>query len=122
MSTEKYPDQSPVLTEFYRAIWAKIEAIDYDKPDEYVTSKDPDIWFSRNRGLCWNLWKYCNSVAKVPSAYERARAELDDSFSLANFDEIFPFNNGSFRDYNEEGDHYALYKNEKRLDWIKDHM
>lgn len=120
MSTEKYPNQSQVLTDFYRAIWSKIEAIDYDKPDEYGTSEDHDGWFYRRHGLCWNLSSYCYSVGFDPIS---ARKDLGESFSAADLNESYPFNNGRYSSlYAKERDVGLLFKNEKRLDWIKDHM
>lgn len=69
-------------------------------------------WFSLQSGLCSNAWRYNKSRLNISSVY----IDLDRLFK----GELYPFNTGGIQFGRESADN-TLYKNEKRLAFLREH-
>jgi hypothetical protein len=90
------------LKQFYKDLYAWVLAGMPEHPDFYI-----------GYGLCSNLNAWSNSTYNL-------RDELNLSFIRAHLDAKYPFNHSPSHFYEELGDS-GLYKNRRRLDWIKEH-
>lgn len=99
--------QSELLTDFYRTYlaWAEGKQLGF---------------FTKKCGLCHNLAKYLNSTG-CSHFYEDVISEMRDQFVNAGLDDIYPFNNGSGRDYDSEGKNDNMANNQTRMKWVRDH-
>ena len=80
-------------------------------------------WFDSNNGLCINLQNWCNFNKTGYREYSRLNGRMKNQFLDAGLHRMFPFNMGKDDSpFLEEVKRRQIYKNKKRLDWIKKHV
>lgn len=102
--------QSKLLTQFYQEYNTWLEN---GAPD-----KQP---FQRNAGLCWNLSMVFEPTKKDADLWEEIKKEMECQFYESGLGQITPFNDLENR-YDDEARWYTSHKNEKRIQWVKDHI
>lgn len=70
-----------------------------------------DVWFNDDAGLCHNSCHYDREYRT------RVNYELKTLFG----DEDYPFNNGNHAEYDRDYRDETMYKNEKRLAFLREH-
>lgn len=92
----------PYSRTFYRAL------------NKWISQGCPNHPIFCMTGICRNYKNFLISKNKNPKLIKH----LMDSFISQDLDQTFPFNDS---DYAAELSQYKIYKNPKRLAWIKDH-
>lgn len=100
--------QSFELTKFYRAYVAWLNAGSYE-----------NSIFSKDTGLCDCLQKYFRSKNWRPSDIMGIVVEMEDQFSDAGLDFLYPFNKGYYRLYKAEDN--TKHLNPLRIKWVREH-
>lgn len=77
---------------------------------------NPPAWFESRRGLCRNYGNYLYEM----TGSRFTCWDIQDKFSKAGLDQIYPFNDGS-NPYGDEVKDDTVYKNPARLAWIEEH-
>lgn len=100
---------SEELKQFYKEIQEWIEA---ECPAHPV--------FRPYYGLCWNLRHWADKHGKTVNV-DILVFELAEQFVAARLDKEYPFNHGLDLEYNCECSINAIFQNQLRLAWIKEH-
>lgn len=102
--------QSKTLTAFYNDL------------NEWINSDFPlcDYPFIDSVGLCTNLSVWCKDKYLSDSLKQSLVVELHEQFNDAGLDILTPFN-ANFGSYSQETKTDNIFKNPKRIAWIKNH-
>jgi hypothetical protein len=107
LGTFEMPRQSELLTQFYRAYAAWLDA-----------GAPKEMGFSRHHGLCGALRQWANRHAQVE--YRNLGNELQAQFMKLSTSFLHPFHELSSQ-YNLEADRGACHRNPKRIAWAREH-
>jgi len=88
----------------------------YKDMQAWINGNCVDSRFSRSAGLCYNLRNW-----RKTSYIQELRGEQKAAFVAAGLDGTYPFNDGEDNNYQREKLYGSIYRNQARLDWIKQH-
>jgi hypothetical protein len=108
---------SDLMKQFLTAYIAWVESGAPVAGDYGLKSKN----FSRDYGLCSNLYFWSNQANLGDWYYNRVGMELQDMLKYDGLSQSYPFNEDMIH-YIQEGTKHKAHTNEKRLAWVRNKL
>lgn len=93
----------------------------YNELQEWLDDEGGEGSFNRHCAICDNLGEWLAEQGFRMDVQRRVADEFIEQLQLAGLELRYPFNNGQYGQFDHEASEGDLWRNERRLRWVKDH-